>query len=328
MPDGQLSAATIEYEDIGEPGITGPNRREGRNRIKQEAAYATGTDQQKAPGGGRSLALPAAQAGAPPGPARPRRRSSQGPAAEVASMSTQIQPAPARAPTSSAGPTCHRPRPAAREASVCSVVPHRAGVVLLLPDRIGRGASGHRARHRLAGRATPGRRLLRPCGRSLQADGRAHWRGRRPAGRWATRTSKVHETPSPAAQARGSVAGGRGCCRWPVPTSPACALTTWICEPAGLLALTTLTGYASRVRRCWPKCPAGGGRGGRQWPRNTDGGLSPTPVGRVVSAGVPPTPSWAPCCRVAGLRWVKDRSGHPGGATSGKMSPIEIRQQR
>jgi hypothetical protein len=164
MPDGQLSAATIEYEDIGEPGITGPNRREGRNRIKQEAAYATGTDQQKAPGGGRSLALPAAQAGAPPGPARPRRRSSQGPAAEVASMSTQIQPAPARAPTSSAGPTCHRPRPAAREASVCSVVPHRAGVVLLLPDRIGRGASGHRARHRLAGRAMPGRRLLRPCG--------------------------------------------------------------------------------------------------------------------------------------------------------------------
>jgi hypothetical protein len=68
---------------------TGPNRREGRNRIKQEAVrYATGTDQQKAPGGGRSLALPAAQAGAPPGPARPRRRSSQGPAAEVASMST------------------------------------------------------------------------------------------------------------------------------------------------------------------------------------------------------------------------------------------------
>src|SRR5215218_80605 len=69
--------------------ITGPDRREGSNRIKQEAVrYATGADQQKAPGGGRSLALPAAQAGAPPGPARPRRRSSQGPAAEVASMST------------------------------------------------------------------------------------------------------------------------------------------------------------------------------------------------------------------------------------------------
>jgi hypothetical protein len=93
---------------------------------------------------------------------------------------------------------------------------------------------------------------------------------------WATRTSKVHETPSPAAQARGSVASGRGCCRWPVPTSPACALATWICEPAGLLALTTLTGYTSRVRRCWPKCPAGGGRGGRPWPRNNDGRLSIT----------------------------------------------------
>jgi hypothetical protein len=40
-----------------------------------------------------------------------------------------------------------------------------------------------------------------------------------------------------------------------------------------------------------------------------------------------PTPSWAPCCRVAGLRCVQGRSGRPGGATSGKMSPIEIRQQ-
>jgi hypothetical protein len=45
-----------------------------------------------------------------------------------------------------------------------------------------------------------------------------------------------------------------------VPTSPACALATWICEPAGLLALTTLTGYTSRVRRCWPKFLAGGYR--------------------------------------------------------------------
>jgi hypothetical protein len=30
MPDGQLSAATIEFEDIGEPEDYGPNRREGR----------------------------------------------------------------------------------------------------------------------------------------------------------------------------------------------------------------------------------------------------------------------------------------------------------
>jgi hypothetical protein len=58
------------------------------------------------------------------------------------------------------------------------------------------------------------------------------------------------------------------------------------------------------------------------------GYLSSTPVGRVVSAGVPPTPGWAPCCRVAGLRSVQNRSGRPGGTTSGKMSPIKIRQQR
>jgi hypothetical protein len=30
MPDRQLSAATIEYEDIGSRKITGPKRREGR----------------------------------------------------------------------------------------------------------------------------------------------------------------------------------------------------------------------------------------------------------------------------------------------------------
>jgi hypothetical protein len=153
--------------------------------------------------------------------------------------------------------------------------PHRAGVGLLLPDRIGRGASGHRARHRLAGRATPGCRLLRPCGRSLQADGRAHWCGRRPAGRGPhARASRMRPQAPPPRPAGASLAGAAavgGPCRRRRP-----ALATWICEPAGLLALTTLTGYASRVRRCWPKCPAGGGRGGRPWPRNNDGRLSIT----------------------------------------------------
>jgi hypothetical protein len=107
-------------------------------------------------------------------------------------MSTPDPPAPPRAPTASAGPTCHRHRSATRGTSVCPVVPHRAGVGVLLPARIGRGASGHRARHRLAGRAMPGRRLLRPCGRSLQADGRALVRSAtcRP---WATRTGKPHD---------------------------------------------------------------------------------------------------------------------------------------
>jgi hypothetical protein len=54
------------------------------------------TDRQEAPGGGRPP-VSAPPAHAPPGRPRPRRRSSQGPAAEVAAMSTPDPPDPTSA---------------------------------------------------------------------------------------------------------------------------------------------------------------------------------------------------------------------------------------
>jgi hypothetical protein len=179
--------------------ITGPTRREGRNRIKQEAVrHATGTDQQKAPGGGRSLALLAAQAGAPPGPARPRRRSSQGPAAQVASMSTP-DPTSATAGANVLGwpdmPPATDPPP--EEPAHVLWSPHRTGVGLLLPARIGRGPSGHEhgtASTRWSCDARPQApttmRVITPSRRACALVRSATcWP-------WATRTSKPHD-PKP-----------------------------------------------------------------------------------------------------------------------------------
>lgn len=187
---------------------TGPNRREGRNRIKQETVrYATGTDQQKAPGGGRSLALPAAQAGAPPGPARPRRRSSQGPAAEVASMSTP-DPTSATAGANGLGwpdmppPPIRHPRnqrmscgpPTGQESFFYSQ--DRSRSIWSPSTALTRWSCDARPQAPTTMWAiTPSRRA---CALVRSA---TYWP-------WATRTSKVHETSSPAAQVRGSVAGG------------------------------------------------------------------------------------------------------------------------